>query len=104
MPARAVPRSSAIKKFRSYHMTTVARFIQIITSVTLRLYVIDCDFQSLAGEVEKAVMNAIDMGYRHIDTAFYYQNENEIGQAVRAKINDGTVKREDLFITTKVNN
>jgi len=50
-----------------------------------------------------AVKDAIDLGYRHIDTAFFYGNEKEIGEAVREKINDGTVTREDLFITTKVN-
>ncbi|XP_053978052.1 1,5-anhydro-D-fructose reductase-like [Hylaeus volcanicus] len=59
-------------------------------------------YQSRAGEVEKAVMEAISIGYRHIDTAYYYQNEQEIGAAIQAKIKDGTVKREDLFITTKL--
>lgn len=59
-------------------------------------------YQSQAGEVEKAVIEAISLGYRHIDTAFYYQNEHEIGTAIQAKIKDGTVKREDLFITTKL--
>lgn len=59
-------------------------------------------YQSRAGEVEKAVTEAIDLGYRHIDTAFYYQNEKEIGRAIQAKIKDGTVKREDLFVTTKL--
>ncbi|CAL7938560.1 unnamed protein product [Xylocopa violacea] len=59
-------------------------------------------YQSRAGEVEKAVMEAIDLGYRHIDTAFYYQNEKEIGRAIQAKVKDGTVKREDLFVTTKL--
>lgn len=48
------------------------------------------------------VKDAIDAGYRHIDTAFAYSNEAEIGKAVRAKIDDGVIKREDIFITTKV--
>lgn len=56
----------------------------------------------MKGEVKTAVKDAIDLGYRHIDTAFFYGNEKEIGEAVREKINDGTVTREDLFITTKV--
>ncbi|XP_043600658.1 1,5-anhydro-D-fructose reductase-like isoform X3 [Bombus pyrosoma] len=59
-------------------------------------------YQSRAGEVEAAVKEAINLGYRHIDTAFFYQNEKEIGQAIQAKIKDGTVKREDLFVTTKL--
>jgi aldo-keto reductase family 1 protein C3 len=46
---------------------------------------------------------AIDIGFRHIDSAYFYQNEEEIGEALREKIADGTVKRENLFYTTKVN-
>lgn len=45
---------------------------------------------------------AIDIGYRHIDSAHLYRNEVQVGNAVRAKIADGTVKREDIFVTTKV--
>ena len=42
------------------------------------------------------------MGYRHIDTAYFYQNEAEIGKAIHDKIDDGTVKREDIFLVTKL--
>ncbi|KAF4023313.1 hypothetical protein G4228_015616 [Cervus hanglu yarkandensis] len=44
---------------------------------------------------------AIEVGFRHIDCAHAYQNEEEIGQAIRSKIADGTVKREDIFCTSK---
>uniref|UniRef100_A0A1B6KBE7 NADP-dependent oxidoreductase domain-containing protein n=1 Tax=Graphocephala atropunctata TaxID=36148 RepID=A0A1B6KBE7_9HEMI len=53
-------------------------------------------------EAEKAVMQAIDLGYRHIDTAFIYNNEVAIGKAVRQKIKEGRIKREDIFITSKL--
>lgn len=49
-------------------------------------------------ELEKALETAIEVGYRHIDTATDYGNEKEIGQALQ---NIG-IKREELFITTKV--
>lgn len=45
---------------------------------------------------------AIDAGYRHIDTAWAYENEAAIGKAVRAKIAQGVIKRSDIFIVTKV--
>ena len=60
-------------------------------------------FQVPDGNVtEQAVMDAIDSGYRLIDTAAAYMNEEAVGRAIAKKIADGTVKREDLFITTKL--
>ncbi|XP_050449163.1 1,5-anhydro-D-fructose reductase-like [Cataglyphis hispanica] len=59
-------------------------------------------YKSVDKNAGRAVKEAIDLGYRHIDTAFFYGNEKEIGEAIREKIEDGTVTREDLFITTKL--
>ncbi|KAJ5931736.1 hypothetical protein N7516_006225 [Penicillium verrucosum] len=59
-------------------------------------------WQSKPGEVERAVFHAIKVGYRHIDAALCYGNENEVGQGIKQAIDAGIVKREDLFVTTKL--
>eukprot|EP00057_Strongylocentrotus_purpuratus_P027394 XP_011681868.1 PREDICTED: 1,5-anhydro-D-fructose reductase [Strongylocentrotus purpuratus] len=59
-------------------------------------------WQSESGKVRHAVETAIACGYRHIDAAYAYANEKEVGDAIKAKIDDGTIKREDIFVTTKL--
>lgn len=55
-------------------------------------------FQIPPEQTKQAVLDAIDVGYRLIDTAQFYGNEKEIGEA----ISECGVEREELFITTKV--
>ena len=53
-------------------------------------------------QCKQAVLDAIGAGYRLIDTAAIYMNEDAVGEAVKEAITTGLVKREDLFITSKL--
>lgn len=59
-------------------------------------------FQAPIDEVKDAVFWAIEAGYRHIDTAAVYGDEEQVGQGIAEAISKGLVKREELFVTTKV--
>ncbi|KAI9050623.1 hypothetical protein LZ554_005782 [Drepanopeziza brunnea f. sp. 'monogermtubi'] len=58
-------------------------------------------WQSSPGEVKKAVSHALAVGYRHIDAAYCYGNEDEVGEGLKEAFASG-IKREDIFITTKL--
>ena len=53
-------------------------------------------------EAEESVYNAIKAGFRLIDTAEYYGNEVGVGKGVKRSIDEGIIKREDIFITSKI--
>jgi aldehyde reductase len=59
-------------------------------------------FRSEPGVVGAAVKEAIRVGYRHIDCAAIYGNEKEVGEAIKEVIDSGLVKREELFIVSKL--
>jgi alcohol dehydrogenase (NADP+) len=59
-------------------------------------------WKSKLGEVYQAVLWAIEAGYRHIDCAAIYDNEKEVGNALTKAFKDGLVKREELFVTSKL--
>ncbi|KAL4842362.1 hypothetical protein H8958_007441, partial [Nasalis larvatus] len=50
----------------------------------------------------EATKLAIEVGFRHVDCAHIYNNEAQVGLAIRSKIADGSVKREDIFYTSKL--
>ncbi len=55
-------------------------------------------FRAQENEAYEAVLHALKNGYRHIDTAAIYDNEDQVGEAIK----DSGVPREELFITTKL--
>ncbi len=59
-------------------------------------------WKSKKGEVYGAVREAIDVGYRHIDCAPAYGNEEEVGAALKEMTGGGNVSREELWITSKL--
>ena len=50
----------------------------------------------------KTVRDAIEIGYRHLDSAADYGNEAEVGDGISAALNEGLCKRDDLWITSKL--
>jgi alcohol dehydrogenase (NADP+) len=59
-------------------------------------------WKSKPGEVRAAVLHAIRHGYRHIDAAWCYRNQDEVGAGIREAIQEGIVTREELWVTTKL--
>ena len=55
-------------------------------------------FQRKGEECLRTVTHALDVGYRHFDTAAFYENEKEVGEALR----NASVPRSDVFVTTKI--
>jgi len=57
-------------------------------------------YENEGEDVKRAVRAALRKGYRHIDSARYYENEKEVGEAIR----ESGIPREEIFVTTKINN
>lgn len=55
-------------------------------------------WQLKGNDARRMVAEALRIGYRHVDTAFIYDNEAEVGQGIK----DSGIKREDFFLTTKI--
>ncbi len=53
--------------------------------------------------VTSGILKAFEAGYRHFDTAIMYGTEVGVGNAVNILVKEKKAKREDIFVTTKVN-
>ena len=104
MAARAVP---TVRLNNGYEMPILGFGTANVNNfkITIRLDFSNFSFffvQAYNEEIINAVHNAINAGYRHFDGAMFYANEPQVGEAIRVKIDDGSVQRKHLFIVSKV--
>ena len=59
-------------------------------------------WKSKPGEVETAVKKALEYGYRHIDCAYVYGNEAEVGTALKYAFEEMKIPREEIWVTSKL--
>ncbi len=59
-------------------------------------------YEAPKGETKRVVALALKAGYRHLDCADFYENEDEVGEAIEEAIAGGLLTRDQLFVTTKV--
>ena len=59
-------------------------------------------WQGEPGEVDAAVAYALGIGYRHIDCAAYYLNEEDVGKGIHQALSDRVLSRDELWVTSKL--
>ncbi|XP_067091312.1 aldo-keto reductase family 1 member B1 [Osmerus mordax] len=82
--------------------TGVVTTIELNDSTRMPLLGLGTWKTSSSAVFQGAVEAAIAAGYRHIDTAYMYRNEVEIGRALRAKMQQSVIRRQDMYIVSKL--
>ena len=59
-------------------------------------------WKSEKGQVRSAVYEAVKAGYRHVDCAAIYENEHEVGSALQQAFSEHLIRRQDIFVTSKL--
>jgi diketogulonate reductase-like aldo/keto reductase len=59
-------------------------------------------WKSKPGEVAAAVKYALQIGYRHLDCAFVYGNEHEVGQGIKEAMEEHNIARKEIWVTSKL--
>jgi hypothetical protein len=59
-------------------------------------------WKSEKGQVRNAVYEAVKAGYRHVDCAAIYENEHEVGSALQQAFSEHLIRRQDIFLTSKL--
>lgn len=68
----------------------------------MHLLIFVFDIQASGSELVESLKLALDIGYRMIDTAYSYQNEEDVGEAIKSKLEENVLTREELFVCTKL--
>lgn len=71
------------------------------TGARMSALVFGSELQSPAEDIKKAVLSAIQLGYRHFDTAAAHGTEVAVGEGIAEAISSGLIHREDIFVTLK---
>ena len=94
--------------FKLINICLLAAFVKSIShTITLsdgnRMPVIGLGtYRAVGNESYESVVEALHAGYRHIDTAYLYENEDEIGRALKQVFSEGKIKRQDVFVVSKL--
>lgn len=105
-------RENALKNFRVY-LSVIAIIIMLVSQASAMEYRNINDGRKIPvlgfgtwtlnnSQAENLVYIAIKSGYRLIDTARYYGNESGVGKGVRRAIKEGIIRRDEIFITSKI--